>query len=307
MSKYSQDSQGIIVDIQRFSIHDGPGIRTTIFLKGCPLYCIWCHNPEAISRKPQLSFNSEKCKNCFECIRVCPSSAHYQINGVHNVYYHKCNLAKYCVDSCPNNALKIIGRYIKTSEIINIILRDVDYYKNSGGGITISGGEPMLQYEFTKSILIEAKKNSIHTALDTSGYASTNKYIKIKEYVDLFLFDYKETDAIKHKQYTGVDNNLILKNLDTLYKLGAKIILRCPIIPSINDTYSHFEGICKLHKKYPNIISIHIMPYHNMGFDKAKQAGIENKFIKLDTVGKDLALSWVSQLKKMGCEKVCLG
>lgn len=302
-----ESNKGIVVDIHRFSLHDGPGIRTSIFLKGCPLHCKWCHNPEAVSPKPQLSFNAEKCKDCFECVEVCPSGAHQIINGKHKVDFGKCTLHKECVDVCPNGVLWIIGDVMNVEEIMKVVLKDKDYYSNSGGGITITGGEPMAQFEFTKELLLTAKKNNIHTCIETCGYSSTDRYLELLSLVDLFLFDFKETDPLKHKDYTGVDNKLILKNLSALYENGAKIILRCPLIPGVNDSDEHLSGIVKLAEEYPNIEGIELMPYHNIGQDKAKKIGKENEFLQQENTTSEKKDEWLDKLHAFGCENVKLG
>lgn len=301
------NNSGIIVDIQRFSIHDGPGIRTTVFLKGCPLNCQWCHNPEAIAYKPQLSFNQEKCLNCFACVSVCPTGTHYIKDNKHEVNFSLCQLSGDCVPACPNEALSITGKVNSVEQVIELILKDKDYYINSGGGVTISGGEPMTQFQFTKQILKACKDNSIHTTLDTCGHAPSEKYLEILPLVDLFLYDYKVSDYDKHKEYTGVYNDLIQKNFNMLYGAGANIILRCPIVPGINDTDKHFEAICNLYKDYPKLFGIEIMPYHNIGLDKARKIGAEGQFISIDTTDKEKSREWISALHELGCTNIRLG
>ncbi|MCK9280960.1 MAG: glycyl-radical enzyme activating protein [Melioribacteraceae bacterium] len=298
---------GIIVDIQRFSIHDGPGIRTTVFLKGCPLNCKWCHNPEAINYNIQLSFNREKCLDCFKCISVCPSSVHFERAGKHEVNFSECNLSGRCLTVCPNKALTLTGKVRTVDKIIELILRDKDYYNNSGGGVTISGGEPMTQFQFTKQILKACKENEIHTTLDTCGHAPSDRYLDIMPYVDLFLYDFKESDFQKHKEYTGVYNDLIQKNFNLLYDNGAKIILRCPIVPGFNDTEKHFHAISDIYRKFTKLHGIEIMPYHNIGLDKARKIGAEQNFISVDTTDKVKSREWISALTKYGIKNIKLG
>jgi pyruvate formate lyase activating enzyme len=299
--KNQEINTGIVVDAHRFSLHDGPGIRTTIFLKGCPLSCKWCHNPEAVSYKPQLSFNSEKCTNCFECVTACPSGVHKIFDNKHVVSFEMCVLNQACVKACPNEALSIIGSTKSIGDIFKIVLSDKEFYSNSGGGITISGGEPMTQFEFTKSILILAKENSIHTCIETCGHAPTERYLEILDLVDLFLFDYKETDKSRHKDFTGVSNELILKNLSVIYDSGAKIILRCPLIPGVNDSEDHFAGIVELSRKFPNIEGIEIMSYHNIGIDKAEKIGMKGKYFVGETVLDIQKNEWIKKLNSYGC------
>lgn len=291
---------GLTFDIHRFAINDGPGIRTAVFLKGCYLKCEWCHNPESQSFKPQLSFNPEKCLNCFECVNVCPNYAQKIKDNKHYVDWHLCDLAGECVKVCPSGALKIIGTYTEVDLIISEVLKDKKYYDKTGGGITISGGEPMAQFEFTKELLIESKKNGLHTVLDTCGYGDQNHYKEIMNYVDLFLFDYKFTDEELHKDYTGVSNKEILANLDFLYNNGASIILRCPLIPGINDNDSHLNGIKNIIGKYPRLKSVEIMPYHNMGKDKASRVGIQYKLSHIKNAEESDKQRWINYFSDAG-------
>lgn len=298
---------GVTVDIQRFSLHDGPGIRTTLFLKGCPLSCKWCHNPEAIAHRPQLSFNPEKCTNCFRCVEACSAGAHYIVDNKHQVDFARCELAGQCVAACPNEALTIIGKSRSVEEIMSIVTRDMDYYLASGGGVTISGGEPMTQFAFTKALLMACKEQGINTALDTCGHVPTERYREVLPYVDLFLYDYKETDNEKHRYYTGVSNTLILANLEMLYHAKAKILLRCPIIPGFNDTDEHFRGIQQISLRYPDLVGIDLMPYHNMGVEKARRIGAESAFVKLRTADREISMQWKEQLASLSCCNVSIG
>lgn len=265
--------EGNVFDIHRFSLNDGPGIRTTVFLKGCPLKCLWCHNPESQAFKPQLSFNLEKCLHCFNCVDACQNSVHKIIEEKHQVFFEECKLAGNCIDACTQDALKIIGQKRSVEEIISEVKKDKKYYDKSGGGITISGGEPMAQYELTKQILKAAKKEGLHTCLDTCGFAKQRQYEELLEYVDLFLFDYKATDSQKHIELTGVDNKLILHNLNFLYNKKAHLIIRCLIVPGINDDSEHTNRICELKNEYPNA-EIEILKYHKMGIPKLAQLGM---------------------------------
>ncbi len=298
---------GVTVDVNRFSLHDGPGIRTTVFLKGCPLHCTWCHNPEAILPRPQLSFNPDKCINCFRCVEACHAGVHSIVAGRHQVDFSRCELSEACVAACPEEALSIIGGARTVNDIMAVVLRDREYYARSGGGVTVSGGEPMAQFEFTRTLLRACKAESLHTAVETCGHARPDHYSALLPLTDLWLFDYKETDSERHRHYTGVGNAVILKNLDKLYRSGARVRLRCPLIPGVNDTGDHFRGIRDLSLRYPALERIEIMPYHNIGLDKARRIGTHFRSLHLETVGKELRSQWRAQLDSLGCTNVTVG
>jgi len=299
--------KAIIFDIQRGSLHDGPGIRTTIFFKGCPLNCLWCHNPEAFAAERQLFFYPDKCCLCGNCIKVCANGVHQINHGKHTIDYTRCMLCGKCVEACNSSALKIIGTEMTVDEVMLEVMADLDFYKNSGGGITLSGGEPMFQFAFSMELLKQCRKNNVHTCIETSGYAPSAEFEQILPYVDVLLFDYKVTGSNDYLKYTGVHHNLILKNLDLAYKSGSSIILRCPVIPGINDNDQHFKGICALDKKYPDLIGIEILPYHTLGNSKRISIGIDETLTNLGTTPPDVSDLWLEKLKKLGCEKVKLG
>ncbi len=298
---------GIIFDIKKSAIHDGPGIRTTIFLKGCALNCIFCHNPEAISPQPQLLFNQNKCVHCFACVQACPNKVHKNRDGKHILIRELCQACGRCVEECLYGALEIIGKDTNIEDIIKEIEKDRDYYDNSGGGVTLSGGDPLFQFEFALALLQTLKESNIHTCLDTNGCASKDKYENILPYVDLFLFDYKATCPEKHKEITGISNKIVLDSLDFLYKSKARIILRCPVIPGINDSKEHFRGIADLSKKYPELVGIEIMAYHALGKDKAEYTGREYKLKGLKTTDEQTKNKWINILKDMKCIKAAIG
>jgi pyruvate formate lyase activating enzyme len=299
--------KAIIFDIQRASLHDGPGIRTTIFLKGCPLNCLWCHNPESTVAKRQLFFHFDKCTNCGDCAKVCEENVHRFTDGKHSIDYSRCTFCGKCVEACNVSALRIIGSEMTTNEVMREVMTDLDFYKKSGGGMTLSGGEPLLQFAFSMEILKKCKETVVNTCVETSGEISTQKFIQILPYVDVLLFDYKATGFAEHKKYTGVSNERILKNLDLAYHYGVPIILRCPIIPGINDNDLHFMGICEMDKKYPNLKGIEILPYHTMGNSKRISIGFEETLTELQTVPSDVAEKWIELLKNNGCHKAKLG
>lgn len=289
--------QGLIFDIQRFSLHDGPGIRTTVFLKGCPMDCIWCHNPESKSFKPQISYNSSLCGNCMSCVKICSTGAHKDVNGKHEFDFSMCQSHFECANECVFGALKIIGRYMEVESIIEEVLKDKAYYENSGGGLTISGGEPMAQFDFTLGLLKVSQSFGINTCIETCGVASKRNFEKVIPFTDTFLFDYKATDSYSHQSFTGLDNKRILSNLDFLYRNGAKIIVRCPLVWGINDSEEHLRAISSLAEKYPKLTGIEIMPYHNLGNNKSHNIGESPLLMNVDTTDEETKHKWIETIK----------
>lgn len=298
------NSKAIIFDIQRSSFYDGPGIRTTIFFKGCPLHCLWCHNPESNAKEQQLFHFSDKCTFCGTCEQVCTNNVHFVSNGEHSIDFKSCELCRKCIDNCNSGALKTMGFETTVDEIMKTVVADIDFYESSNGGITLSGGEPLMQFDFAKELLMKCKAAEINTCVETSGFVSSEKFEQILPFIDTMLFDYKITGSEAHKKYTGVGNELILQNLDIAYHFGTSIVLRCPIIPGINDTPKHFKAISDLDKNYPDLKTIELLPYHTTGNNKRISIGKEETLTELKTTSMELASSWLKQLKDMNCNKV---
>ena len=277
--------------IQHFSIHDGEGIRSNVFLKGCPLRCLWCHNPEGLSSQIGIQYIQNKCRGCGRC--------GYIFKNMHDLYIKTESQKQAYAAQCVYGALEPVGKWMTVTEVIDDVMKDLRFFKESDGGITVSGGEPMLQHEFTLALLKEAKKRGIQTAMETSGFALLEQYKQVLPYVDEFLWDYKETDEIKHKEFTGVSNQRILENLDALYKDGANIILRCPIIPGLNDTEEHFRGIAQRSSQMKNLKGVELMPYHKFGVAKDTRIGrMEQK--EYEVPSKNMKKYWEEQIIAMG-------
>ena len=263
-------NKAFIFDIQRNSFVDGPGIRTTVFFKGCNLKCAWCHNPESQSPKPQMMFYRDKCTGCGKCKEICPTP-------------DNCILCGKCTFYCPADARKVCGKEYTVDEVFSEIIKDKSYYENSGGGVTFSGGECMLQIDFLLEIMIKCKENGIHTAVDTAGYTPFESFEKILPYTDLFLYDIKCFDNEKHKKYVGVENELILENLNKLFQANAKIWIRIPVIADINDSTEEMQCIKKFLFAYGKPEKIELLPYHIMGENKYAAIGRDvQRFIPPD-------------------------
>ncbi len=266
---------GIIFNIQRFSLFDGPGVRTVVFLKGCPLSCIWCHNPEGLSSERQVMYNADRCIGCGACAEVCEPGCHKMKDGFHILDRGHCVKCSKCTEVCYSLALTAQGTMMTADEVMAEVMRDVNVYRDSGGGMTLSGGEPLTHGEFSIELLRAAKENGLHTCVETSGFGNSELLAEMASYTDLFLFDYKITGDEAHKKLCGVPQTPILNNLELLCSLGASIILRCPLIPDINGTDDHMEGIARTALSHNNSIkNIHIEPYHRLGITKAAQLGI---------------------------------
>ncbi len=287
---------GLIFNIQKFCINDGPGIRTTVFFKGCPLRCEWCHNPESNEAKPQLLYCADKCKSCEKCAGVCENEVHI-FNGAHKLNREKCAACGKCESVCSSKALEIAGKSVSADDVIKEALKDKAFYEDSGGGLTISGGEPFLQFPFLIEILRKAKENDLHICIETCGFTDGQKLIEAARYTDIFLYDYKLTDSVLHKKYTGTDNKKILSNLMLLDENGSKIILRCPIIPGINDNEKHFRGIAEMAGSLKNVLAIEISPYHELGTSKLSRMGKETT-ISFRAPDKEECEKYINSIKK---------
>ncbi len=268
--------RGRIFNIQRFCVNDGPGIRTTVFFKGCPLHCVWCHNPESQSFDKELLIRKEKCIGCGRCKGVPTDDADFV---------------------CLQGARSLCGKDAESEDILAEILKDKSFYEASGGGMTLSGGEPLAQPDFAISLLCGSKENGIHTAVETCGHVKTENIMRAAEFTDLFLYDIKETDPERHAAFTGADNVLILQNLRTLDRTGAEIILRCPVIPGYNDRDDHFEALSRLAESLRGVKTIEIEPYNPLGEDKYPALGRRAADIPVPS-GEQTGI-WIEKMRRM--------
>jgi len=258
---------GIIFDVKRFSIHDGPGIRTTVFFKGCPLSCPWCHNPEGQAPEPELMLRVNRCIGCGACLSVCKQGAISMDGDVAVTDREKCIACGACVEVCYAEAREMAGRELTVAHVMAEIERDIAFYEESGGGVTFSGGEPLLQPAFLLALLQACREWEIHTAVDTCGFATWETLDSIRQHVDLFLYDLKLIDETKHREFTGVSNELSLRNLQALSRLGHDIVLRVPIIPGINDD-ENVRQTGAFAAALPRLNRVDLLPYHHAGVEK---------------------------------------
>lgn len=282
-------NEGIIFNIQKFSIHDGPGIRTTVFFKGCPLKCKWCSNPESQLESIEILYNQSKCSRCKICIDTCKQNAISLIDNKIIINDKKCLGCLECMSNCPNDALKNEGEYKKIEDILNICLQDKDFYEESNGGVTISGGEGMSQPEFLKELVSALKKENIHVAIETTGYIDHELFKELSTLFDLILFDVKHHDNNKHFEGTGVYNDLIIKNLKWAIKNDLNVLTRIPVIPGFNDSLEDAIKITDL-LKHVGATNVQLLPFHQFG---EKKYDMLNKIYTL----KDLKALYPEDLK----------
>ncbi|MDP7289167.1 MAG: glycyl-radical enzyme activating protein [Phycisphaerae bacterium] len=267
---------GRIFDIKKFALHDGPGIRTTVFCKGCPLSCVWCHNPESMSPGVELSLSVEKCIGCGTCVDACPNDAMRIDKGACTCDRELCVRCGKCVDGCFAGALEMIGRQVSVEDVMIEVRKDAPFYRTSGGGVTISGGEPLMQSDFTTAILQQCRAEGFHTALDTSGQGAWESLQAAAEHADLVLYDLKVMDPAAHEKHTGVSNDLILENLRRLCALGTPVEIRMPIIPAMNDSAQDIDTAGEFISGLDNIVGVRLLAYHRLAAAKYERIGRDN-------------------------------
>jgi pyruvate formate lyase activating enzyme len=268
---------GLVTGIQRFSVDDGPGIRTTVFLKGCTLFCRWCHNPETVSAKKQLQYLEQSCAGCGACARVCPSGVHRVAAGTHELAWPDCTGCFACVDACLYGALTVQGKEMDAQVLAEELFKDRAFYDTSGGGVTLSGGEPLLQADFCAEVLRLVKEKGIHTAVDTAGNVGWDRYQEVLPWTDLFLFDIKLMDPQKHREMTNGDNTLILDNFTKLCDTGKDIWIRTPLMKGINDGDAETGSRSKLLQNKYSVKKVELLPYHGYGTGKYAALGMPDK------------------------------
>ena len=271
MATVNYQEKGVVFDIQRFSVNDGPGIRTIVFLKGCPLSCLWCCNPESQRREPDVMYDAKKCIGCGKCMKACVHGAIGPGNTTW-VDRSKCVGCGECVNVCPTGALTLKGEVMTVSEVIHVLRRDAHYFRKSGGGVTLSGEEPLMQWKYARELLKACKAQGWDTAIETTGYGSEEAIEAVIPYLDLVLLDCKSTDPVVHKRVTGVSNELIQKNARKIVSMANKVIIRVPTIPTVNASEEEFHRIAEYAKSL-GVDTVHVLPYHTLGQSKYEMLG----------------------------------
>lgn len=280
--------QGTVSNIERYTLHDGPGIRTTVFLKGCPLRCLWCSNPESQESHPEIIYIKDRCSGCGRCLEVCEQNAIVQESEFTPVkfLYDLCNGCGLCVEQCAPEALTIAGKEMTAEAVCEVAARDILFYKHSQGGITLSGGEPLAQPEFSAEVLRLCQQKGIHTAIQTCGYAPINNLKKVVPFIDLIIYDIKHMNDKEHKRLTGVSNKLILENLRFLSAQRKRIIIQMALIPGFNDSAENMRAVFDLVKSLQSVEGLSLLSYHTLGVAKYHRLGREYQLPNLSQTSK---------------------
>jgi len=286
-------TEGIVFDIQRYSLHDGPGLRTLVFLKGCPLRCEWCSNPESQLREPELLYDAMRCTACGDCVRACPTGALSLDGAVVRYSRADCNLCGACASACIRQARSLTGTVMSDTEVVESVMRDAPFYRRSGGGVTLGGGEPTYQPRFATGILQELRLRGVHTAIETCGHTTAEAFQAVTRLTDLVLFDVKHAESASHARLTGTGNELILRNLESLLQADLDITIRYPLIPGRNDGMKDLLAFRALLCRLARIPAVEFIPYHRLG---------EHKYRLL---GRDYALAGVSPCGEEIISRAC--
>jgi pyruvate formate lyase activating enzyme len=265
---------GTVFDVKRYALHDGPGIRVSVHLKGCPLSCLWCHNPESQGFQPRLLFRPERCVMCRMCVGACPNGA---VSETVATDYKLCRGSGKCADVCPADAREICGREMTVGGVMEAVMKERIFFEQSGGGVTLSGGEPLAQFDFAMALLDECKRNGVNTAVDTCGFVDSRNLLDAAAATDIFLYDLKHMDAEKHRELTGVDNEVIKSNLVRLGESGARINARVPFIPGANSDEANIRATGEFLSRVKGVELVSLLPYHTAAEDKHKRWGMEFK------------------------------
>lgn len=294
--------KGLVLNIQKFSIDDGPGIRTTVFLKGCNLRCLWCHNPESIEPDFDIEYFPQKCIKCGKCAEACPTQSQRLEGEVRTFVRTSCIKCGKCAQLCCSDALKLEGKLMSAEEVLAEVEKDRSFYEKSNGGVTFSGGEPMLQKAYLKELLMESRSKGFHTAVDTAGNVPWDSFIEVLPYVDLFLFDLKAFDEVHHKTVTGVTNKRLLDNLKKLSETGAEIWVRIPVVPGINIIDNEAERLAEFLRGLGKIKVIELLPYHKLGESKYEGLDMDYRCKNCKTPDKEFMETLAEVFEKKGVE-----
>lgn len=300
-------NKGIVFDIQKFCTHDGPGIRTVVFLKGCPLRCKWCSNPESQAMKPEIVYNKSKCMGCLACVKTCSSGAIKFDSAARalSIDRNKCIRCFKCSDDCVTEAITVKGEEKSVDEVVNEVMKDEVFFRQSGGGVTVSGGEPLCQHDFAASILKAVKSRDINTAIETTGYGKWENLHKLLQYTDIVLYDIKHIDSHMHKEGTGVENSIILENLKRIVEMKKRVIVRIPVIPNFNMDEESIGNIIQ-HLKSLKISEVDLLPFHQLGKQKYNFLGLEYELKDLKPVEEE-NIEWIKNAFKKEGISLCIG
>ena len=297
-------AKGTVFNIQRYSIDDGPGIRTTVFFKGCPLSCVWCSNPESQNLEPELMHRQSLCKRCYRCVEACPEGAITVGPDGIEIDRDLCTVCGDCVEACPHDAMWITGKEMSVDEVFEVVERDVDFYRDSGGGVTLSGGEVLLQPGFALALLKRCKEAGFHTTVDTAGQGDTEGLKSLLPYVDLVYFDIKHIDPKIHRAQAGRTNETILRNFEEVAASGVPFVVRVPVVPGFNDSSDAISDIADLVATTSPGATVHLLPYHRYGQQKYDMLGLDYELAAADTPSQDFmkAACEIVNAKGLACK-----